>query len=116
MNGVGTTGYPLIPSGAVHVWVTFFKKPPQTCFTNGDRNRPKGHLLKASQSQKEYTTAMKPDTDNCLKFVLDALKGVGWQDDYQVCKIEATKCFDSLPPFEGRTLVQFYHMQNMIEL
>ena len=110
------TGAPLIPHGPVGVKAIFCKRPPQTCFTNGDRTRPKGKLLKAFEStDKGYTTQMKPDTDNCLKLVLDALKGIGWKDDYQVCKIEATKCYDSFHPFDGRTIIQFFPLREEIQ-
>ena len=38
----------------------------------------------------------KPDLDNLLKFVKDCLNGLAWNDDSQVCKIEAVKCYDRL--------------------
>ena len=33
----------------------------------------------------------KPDADNCIKIILDALNGIAYQDDSQVCKIHFTK-------------------------
>ena len=67
-----------------------------------------GPLLFAAQTPAiQYSVRMKPDTDNCIKFVLDALNGVAWHDDYQVVQINATKCYDSLPPYGGRTYIEF---------
>ena len=49
----------------------------------------------------EYATAKKqsmgafkttrPDIDNLLKGFLDALNGIVWQDDAQICRISASK-------------------------
>jgi Holliday junction resolvase RusA-like endonuclease len=33
----------------------------------------------------------KPDLDNCLKLVCDALNGIAWQDDKQIVSVDATK-------------------------
>jgi Holliday junction resolvase RusA-like endonuclease len=33
----------------------------------------------------------KPDLDNCIKLVCDALNGVVWKDDAQVVRLEASK-------------------------
>ena len=42
----------------------------------------------------------KPDLDNLVKAVKDALKGVCWQDDSQVCILVASKNY-ALPGEEG---------------
>lgn len=39
----------------------------------------------------------KPDLDNIVKSVLDALNGVVYQDDCQIISIHATKCYASEP-------------------
>lgn len=36
-----------------------------------------------------YSTAVRPDLDNAVKTVLDALTGVAWQDDRQVEQLDA---------------------------
>jgi Holliday junction resolvase RusA-like endonuclease len=33
----------------------------------------------------------KPDADNLTKTVMDAMNGVAWRDDAQVCSLSATK-------------------------
>ena len=99
--------FPLYPSEPVSIKVWFCRKPPLTCFVNKDRTRPKGDLLKAQLGlTKPVAITIKPDDDNMLKFVLDAMKSVAWTDDSQVAKILAYKCYDSTPPFEGRTLIE----------
>lgn len=35
----------------------------------------------------------KPDIDNCIKLVLDALNGIGWHDDKQIIGIVARKFY-----------------------
>jgi crossover junction endodeoxyribonuclease RusA len=38
-----------------------------------------------------------PDVDKLLRAVFDALTGIVWDDDAQVTKVEATKCFAGEP-------------------
>jgi Holliday junction resolvase RusA-like endonuclease len=40
---------------------------------------------------------VKPDLDNLLKAVKDALKGIVWVDDSQVVELEATKRYSDRP-------------------
>lgn len=94
------TGFPVFPAGVgvvARIW--FCKRPPNTFFINGDRTRPKHNALFSP-------CIVKPDTDNCVKFVLDALSKLVWEDDNQVHHIVATKIYDNEPPFEGRTIVE----------
>ena len=42
-------------------------------------------------------TVIKPDLDNVVKAVLDALNGVAWLDDRQVVTIEAKKTYAQQP-------------------
>ncbi len=43
-----------------------------------------------------YPTS-KPDIDNLLKGIMDALKGIIWKDDAQVISVEARKSYDVIP-------------------
>jgi len=101
------TVYPLFSTQPVAVFVCFCKKPPQEWFVNKDRTRPKAMLQSCSSTGIPLLGVKKPDTDNCLKFVLDCLTGLAYTDDSQVCSIDAMKCYDIYPPYEGRTLVSF---------
>ncbi|MED4401332.1 RusA family crossover junction endodeoxyribonuclease [Metabacillus fastidiosus] len=47
----------------------------------------------------EYHTK-KPDTDNLVKGVFDALNKLVWQDDNQVAKVTAVKSYGEVPGME----------------
>ena len=96
---------PVMATEKVGIKMWFCKRAPPMLFINRDRNRPREELTSNSLS-----AVMKPDTDNCVKFVLDSLKGVAWKDDNQVCKITAYKCYDGCYPYEGRTVVEFQEL------
>lgn len=42
----------------------------------------------------------KPDVDNCIKSILDALNGVAYHDDAQVVEVEALKFYSDEPRAE----------------
>ncbi len=52
--------------------------------------RPKNMVWKSRPMTREYH-AKKPDADNLLKSLKDALKGLAWLDDSQVSTVTATK-------------------------
>ena len=60
--------------------------------------RPKSHT-KAARLDDNHK--QKPDLDNLCKAVLDALNGICWADDSQVCQIRASKAWRT----EGQTIV-----------
>lgn len=54
--------------------------------------RPKGHFRKGGELAAEglrhpYPENQKPDVDNALKLVMDALNGRAWRDDVQVVDV-----------------------------
>lgn len=51
------------------------------------------------------THAIKPDLDNLEKTVLDALNGLAFKDDSQVCMVKKTKLWKK----EARTIVQLIY-------
>ncbi|GGH17128.1 RusA family crossover junction endodeoxyribonuclease [Paenibacillus segetis] len=56
---------------------------------------------KASAAERgEILPTSKPDTDNYLKGVKDALKGVIWKDDSQVVDVFARKRYSARPRIE----------------
>ena len=44
----------------------------------------------------------KPDIDNVMKIVLDALNGVAYKDDSRVVRVEAQKIYGDIPRLEIR--------------
>jgi Holliday junction resolvase RusA-like endonuclease len=58
-----------------------------------------------SWSKKRRAAAMagetrptgKPDLDNCIKLLMDALNGIAWRDDAQVVRLTATKRYAGAP-------------------
>jgi Holliday junction resolvase RusA-like endonuclease len=63
------TGKPL--HGALHLTVTFYRRPPT--------------------GKKRVHPTTKPDLDNYVKGVMDALNGIFWVDDAQICKAVVEK-------------------------
>jgi Holliday junction resolvase RusA-like endonuclease len=42
----------------------------------------------------------KPDIDNIIKGLFDAINGLCWKDDNQVCRLTASKVYDEDPRIE----------------
>lgn len=99
---------PCIESKRVSVTIWFCKRPTLNFFRKNDRVELKPTYQRfAAVGKPPLSRVEKPDIDNMVKFVLDALKGIGWSDDDQVAVISAYKCVDLHPPFEGRTVIEF---------
>jgi crossover junction endodeoxyribonuclease RusA len=77
--------------GPVTVRITFWMQRPKSHYgTHGD--------LKARALDE--LPAKKPDLDKLARCVLDALTGVCWHDDAQVCSLLCSKVYE-LPPERG---------------
>ena len=92
----GITSLPVIPQGGVAMTISFYRKVPL-------RQRV---IYSTAGGNQTVRDTMKPDIDNLLKFVLDALTGVVYKDDDQVVKVTVEKLIDTVPPYEGRTVVK----------
>ncbi len=68
---------------AVRVKVTFIKQPPKST----------SKKLRKDMLSGLIPCTKKPDLDNVVKSVLDALNGVAYEDDNQVNSINAYKCY-----------------------
>lgn len=53
----------------------------------------------------------KPDLDNCVKFALDCLKQIVFQDDNQICMLEAQKRYGE----EEKTVIQVIDLAKIKE-
>jgi len=70
-------------------------------------DHPKSHYRSGQYSNElkpgtDVWRVKRPDIDNYVKLVLDALNGVFYKDDSQVCHIEAIKKYSKNP----RTVIQ----------
>lgn len=61
--------------------------------------RPRFHFKGdgSLSSRAELYHSKRPDLDKLVRTVLDALTGLAWLDDSQVCQIEATKQYAAVP-------------------
>lgn len=57
---------------------------------------------KAAMQAGKMFPSRKPDIDNVLKVVLDALNGVAYKDDSRVVRVEAEKRYSFVPRLEIR--------------
>ncbi|MFW3538014.1 RusA family crossover junction endodeoxyribonuclease [Vagococcus fluvialis] len=57
-------------------------------------------IKKEQAENKELRPITKPDADNYAKGILDALKGIIWEDDGQVVKLITEKFYSSNPRAE----------------
>ena len=56
--------------------------------------------LKNSMLKGDILPTKKPDSDNIIKIILDALNGVCYHDDSQICKIYFEKKYSEIPKVE----------------
>jgi Holliday junction resolvase RusA-like endonuclease len=69
--------------------------------------RPKTHYRKngglSAAGLRSVSPSRKPDLDNVVKLVCDALNGLAWDDDAQVCSVVAKRHW--CDPHEARVVV-----------
>jgi Holliday junction resolvase RusA-like endonuclease len=84
----------------VVVTMKFFLRRPNSDFSIG----PRGECR--LRTMLPFVRPNRPDIDNLVKFVLDALNGLLFHDDAQVVKLVAYKLLDTVGACEGRTEVE----------
>ena len=75
---------------ALHLYVIVYRSIPGSW---SDKKQ------KAAQDG-EIRPSKRPDLDNYIKAIMDALTGVIWRDDSQVTSMYAAKCYDVRPRIE----------------
>ena len=68
-----------------------------------------GKKLKNSMLTGDILPTKKPDSDNIIKIILDALNGVAYWDDSQVCRVYFEKMYAEKP--ETRVLIKNYEVR-----
>ena len=87
-----------IASGAmIEAGLEPFTAPVSCVIVARYRIPPSWTKAKKIQAEQHSIPPGKPDLDNVIKLVLDACNGVIFEDDAQVCWIEAIKTFSSEP-------------------
>lgn len=82
---------PAVPlEGAISMMLTVYRSTPKSFSNKKTAAAEAGHI--------QPTT--KPDVDNYLKGVKDALKGIIWKDDSQVVEVFARKRYSTRPRIE----------------
>lgn len=82
-------GSPRLPDGPVALTVTMRVE------------RPRGHFkrdgsLTAEGERNPFPHRKKPDVDNCIKLVMDALNKHAWGDDVQVIEAHVYRLWDDI--------------------
>lgn len=102
-------------TGALRVDCSFYFERPKSHYRTGKYS----HILKESAP---IMHTIKPDRDNLDKIVLDALKGVFWIDDCQICLGEIRKFYSVNPrtvlkikPIYDMDLGKRLQMEDVIE-
>ena len=73
-------------SGPIDLWLKFYMPIPKS---TSKKNRELMNLGLIRHTKK-------PDLDNLVKFI-DCLNGLVWEDDSQICRLEASKLYDDNP-------------------
>lgn len=78
-------------TGAVHIRRIFFKFPPLKSFT-------KKKLMEIESGITQYKTTQPDLTDNLKKGIYDALEGIVYMNDAQICtEMNSMKCYSFRP-------------------
>lgn len=77
----------------VRLYINFYFTRPKSHYKAGKN----AHILK---DNIPYWHTSKPDTDNCFKFVTDALNKVFWRDDSLICDVTVQKQYSEQPRIE----------------
>lgn len=77
----------MMAEGPLRIEMTFYRKIPQSWSKKKKQQAESGEILPVT----------RPDVDNYIKLVLDALNGVSFKDDSAIVQIVATKQYSIKP-------------------
>ena len=98
-------GVSIIPRNQpVMIKAWFFLKRPEEDFIS--RRRVAGRLREEALLDASTVVAIKPDVDNCAKFLLDSLTGALFVDDAQVVSLQMFKLRDTEGLCNGRMQIE----------
>lgn len=95
----------------VHIWC-FLKRPKEDFVC---RRRVEGRLKPEALEHSNTVVAIKPDTDNLAKFILDAVSGVLFTDDSQIVELHMYKLRDNHGLCSGRVAIKVNKSQKQVE-
>lgn len=72
-------------TGAIHITITAYREIPKSGKSGGNKLRENDYCL------------CKPDLDNIVKIILDALNGYAYDDDNHIVEIKADKKWSKDP-------------------
>lgn len=81
---------PIFFSGYVSIHIIEHRAIPKNC----------SKIVRKKALERSLLPATRPDLDNIIKIVLDALNNFLWDDDKQIVSIEAQKFFAESPGLE----------------
>lgn len=79
--------------------------PRPNCQFRGPRS-----MLNLIDNNKMRSHMNKPDLDNLLKFVLDAMEGIVYANDSHITSINSTKSYDNIGACHGRIVIHLTQM------
>lgn len=79
-----------IKDSPIRIVIKFVFKRPKSHYGTGK------NILKLKEIAPDKHIN-KPDIDNLLKFVMDALNGIYWHDDSQIFSVDASKFYGDVP-------------------
>ena len=98
-------GFQPIPRNQpVEMKAWFFLRRPASDFTS--RRRGMENLKQTARADSQTIMAVKPDTDNMGKFLLDALTGTLYEDDSQVVELHMFKLRDNDGLCNGKVAIE----------
>ena len=100
-----SNGFKMIPAGVpVEMKIWCLLRRPDEDFVG--RQRGIGRLRPEAMSLDNTLVAIKPDTDNLAKFILDGVTKVLYEDDSQIVDLHICKMRDNGGLCNGRVALQ----------